>query len=141
MMIDKKEILQENYLAFLNEKKLMGSLCGDCQNIDLPARKICSKCLSTNTSWTDLTDLKGKLSTFSCVHVGTQKFVDKGYNMKNPYAFGVVTLENGASITGLLKGVDPKQPDNIEIGMTMKVAFMESETNSGTQVDIAFEPV
>nr|MDO8115571.1 Zn-ribbon domain-containing OB-fold protein [Candidatus Sigynarchaeota archaeon] len=140
-MADTKEILQENYLAFLKDKKLMGSKCSKCQHVDLPPRKICSKCHAASTSWVDLTGMTGTLSTFSCVHVGTQKFIDRGFSGKNPYAFGVVTLDNGASLTGFLQGVDPKKPDSIKIGMKMKVTFIETPSPSGLQVDVGFMPV
>ncbi|MHA1680568.1 MAG: Zn-ribbon domain-containing OB-fold protein [Promethearchaeota archaeon] len=143
-MSENKPITQYNYLNYLNEKKLMGSTCKECNNVDLPARPICSKCLSTRVEWTDLTNLEGTLSTFSCVHVGTTKFVRKGYNMKNPYAFGVVTLDNGAAITGLLSGVDARDPSSIKIGDRFKVHFIETDLNEdGTekQVDVGFEVI
>jgi uncharacterized OB-fold protein len=139
-MSEDKEILQSNYLAYLNEKRLMGSECKGCGNVDLPPRKICSKCLSTDTAWIDLTEMQGTLSTFSCVHVGTRKFEERGFNMKNPYAFGIVTMDNGAAIMGMLQGVDPLKPESIKIGMKMKLAFIENETPSGMQVDVGFEP-
>nr|MDO8115218.1 Zn-ribbon domain-containing OB-fold protein [Candidatus Sigynarchaeota archaeon] len=139
-MSEEKEILQSNYLNFLNEKKLMGSKCKKCGHVDLPPRKICSKCLSSDTGWIDLTNLSGKLSTFSCVYVGTKRFLDRGFDQKNPYAFGVVTLENGAAITGLLQGVDPKKPETIKIGMNLKLKFVEVQTPAGLQVDVGFEP-
>ncbi|MHA1368641.1 MAG: Zn-ribbon domain-containing OB-fold protein [Promethearchaeota archaeon] len=143
MSVD-KEITIQNYLDFIKQEKLMGSKCKDCGNIDLPPRKICSKCLGTNTEWVDLTNQKGTLSTFSCVHVGTTRFVKRGYNMKNPYAFGIVTLESGPAVTGLLIGVDPKNPESIKVGMPMKVTFVKTVTDPESQqeqVDLAFEPV
>ncbi|HME51197.1 MAG TPA: OB-fold domain-containing protein [Candidatus Lokiarchaeia archaeon] len=139
-MAEEKEILQSNYLAYLNEKRLMGSECKGCGNVDLPPRKICSKCLSTDTAWIDLTDMQGILSTFSCVHVGTRRFEARGFNMKNPYAFGIVTFDNGAAIMGMLEGVDPLQPASIKIGMKMKLKFIETESSCGLQVDVGFEP-
>ena len=140
-MSTQKPILQENYLAYLKEKKLMGSRCKACGQTDLPPRPICSKCLSSDVEWIDLTNQKGTLTTFSCVHVGTRKFEERGYSAKNPYAFGVVTLDNGAAITALLQGVDPKKPETIKIGMKMKLKFVETQTPAGVQVDVGFEPL
>ena len=140
-MSTEKPILQDNYLAFLKEKKLMGSKCKKCGHVDLPPRMICSKCLSSDTAWTDLTNQKGTLSTFSCVSVATRRFEERGYSAKNPYAFGVVTLDNGAAIMGLLQGVDPKKPETIKIGMKLKLKFVESQTPAGLQVDVGFEPL
>jgi uncharacterized OB-fold protein len=139
-MSTEKEILQDNYLAFLKEKKLMGSKCKKCGHVDLPPRKICAKCLSTDTAWVDLTSLTGTLSTFSAVSVGTKRFEERGYNAKNPYAFGVVTLENGTAITGLLQGVDPKKPESIKIGIKLKLKFIETQAATGSIVDVGFEP-
>ncbi|NMC08560.1 MAG: Zn-ribbon domain-containing OB-fold protein [Candidatus Lokiarchaeota archaeon] len=140
-MASQKPILQENYLAFLKEKKLMGSKCKTCGNVDLPPRPICSKCLASDMEWIDLTSQQGTLSTFSCVSVGTRRFEERGYNAKNPYAFGVVTLDNGSAIMGLLQGVDPKKPETIKIGMKLKLKFIETQTPAGLQVDVGFEPV
>ena len=137
-----KEILQTNYLEYLKERRLMGSKCNACGNVNLPPRKICSKCHSTDTSWADMTGETGTLSTFSCVSVGTQRFVDRGYGSKNPYAFGIVSFsEGGPSLTGLLQGVDTAHPESIQLGMKMHPVFIETETPNGTQVDIGFEPV
>lgn len=64
--------------------------------------------------------------------------------MKNPYAFGVVTLDNGAAITGLLVGVDARNPESINIGSRFQVNFVETELDEeGTmkQVDVGFSPV
>ncbi|MEX2684589.1 MAG: Zn-ribbon domain-containing OB-fold protein [Candidatus Sigynarchaeota archaeon] len=140
-MSSQKPILQENYLAFLKEKKLMGSKCKKCGHVNLPPRPICSKCLSSEVDWIDLTNQKGTLETFSCVSVVTRKFEERGYSAKNPYAFGVVKLDNGSSIMGLLQGVDPKKPETIKIGMKLKLKFIESQTPAGLQVDVGFEPL
>ncbi|MHA1792693.1 MAG: Zn-ribbon domain-containing OB-fold protein [Promethearchaeota archaeon] len=143
-MSEDNQITQVKFLEYLQNKKLMASKCKECKNIDLPPRQICSKCNSINVEWIDVTEQEGKLSTFSCVHVGATRFQKRGYNMKNPYAFGVVTLDNGAAITGLLEGVDPKDPTSIKIGMKMKIKFIESPipgNEQEKQVDIGFEPV
>ncbi|MBN2150291.1 MAG: OB-fold domain-containing protein [Candidatus Lokiarchaeota archaeon] len=140
-MSTEKPILQSNYLDFLKERRLMGSKCKTCGQVDLPPRPICSKCLSPDVGWIDLTGQNGTLTTFSCVHVGTRKFEERGYSAKNPYAFGVVTLDNGPAITALLQGVDPKKPETIKIGMKLKLKFVETQTPAGPQVDVGFEPV
>jgi uncharacterized OB-fold protein len=140
-MSTQKPILQENYLGYIKEKKLMGSKCKKCGHVNLPPRPICSNCLSSDVEWIDLTGQKGTLTTFSCVSVGTRRFEERGYSAKNPYAFGVVTLDNGSAIMGLLQGVDPKKPETIKIGMKLKLKFVESQTPAGPQVDVGFEPL
>jgi len=135
-------ISQEAYLAYLGDRKLMGSRCTFCGRISLPPRRICPSCHSTGAEWVDLTGQEGTLSTYTCVHVAPPRFVARGFSNTNPYAFGIVKLDAGASIAGFLVGVDATEPASIVIGARMRATFVEHETSQGTiQVDLGFEPV
>ena len=81
---------------FLSEKKLMGSKCPKCGNIDLPPRRLCSKCLS-ESEWIELSG-KGVLKTFSSIYVGAKAMTQKGYNRKKPYIFAVCLMDDQPSI-------------------------------------------
>ena len=83
-MSEEKEITIQNYLEYVNSKKLMGSTCQRCNATYVPPRKLCTKCNSTDLKWVEMSG-KGKLAAFSCIGVGTTFMVNKGYSMKKPY--------------------------------------------------------
>lgn len=135
-----KEITVKNYLDYLTSKKLMGSKCAKCGEMRVPPRKICPKCNSTNAKWVEMSG-KGKVAAFSCISVGTQLFVDKGYSNKKPYCFSVIKLDDGPMISAQLVGVDETKPDTIKIGTQVKVKFLETQIKGETRVDLGFEPL
>ncbi|KKN51602.1 hypothetical protein LCGC14_0620930 [marine sediment metagenome] len=139
-MSEDKEITVQNYLEYIDSKKLMGSKCKKCSTTYVPPRKLCIKCNSTDLEWLEMTG-KGKLAAFSCIGVGTTFMVRKGYSMKKPYCFSVIELDEGPMISGQLIGVDESNPDTISIGTPVKVSFIETELTGETRVDLGFEPI
>jgi len=141
MSESEKEITVQNYLEYINSKKLMGSRCKKCDAKYVPPRKLCIKCNSTDLEWEEMSG-QGKLAAFSCIGVGTTFMVDKGYSMKKPYCFSVIELDEGPMVSGQLIGVDESKPENIVIGTPVKVSFIETEMQGGeTRVDLGFEPI
>ena len=141
MSESEKEITVQNYLEYINSKKLMGSSCKKCDAKYVPPRKLCIKCNSTDLEWEEMSG-KGKLAAFSCIGVGTTFMVDKGYSMKKPYCFSVIELDEGPMVSGQLIGVDESKPENIVIGTPVKISFIETEMQGGeTRVDLGFEPI
>ncbi|GAG59325.1 unnamed protein product [marine sediment metagenome] len=76
MSENENEITINNYLKYLSEGKLMGSKCKTCGQIDVPARKLCSKCIKPETEWIEMSG-KGKIAAFTSINVGTPYFVKK----------------------------------------------------------------
>ncbi|MBY8982205.1 MAG: Zn-ribbon domain-containing OB-fold protein [Candidatus Lokiarchaeota archaeon] len=130
----------ESYLENIQNKKLMGSKCKDCGEMYVPIRKLCTKCNSTNMEWMEMSG-EGKLAAFTSITVGTPFFIKKGYDRKKPYCFSVVTLNEGPMVSAQLVGVDESKPETIEIGIPVKVKFLESEIDGKTRVDLGFEPL
>ncbi|MHA1785377.1 MAG: Zn-ribbon domain-containing OB-fold protein [Candidatus Helarchaeota archaeon] len=120
--MSEKPFTVQSYLDFINQKKLMGTKCKDCNNIDVPPRGLCSKCISSNVEWIEV-EGKGKLTSFSAIHVGTTFMNNKGYSMKKPYLFGTVALDVGTSIGAHIKGFDELNPEKIKIGTRLKIAY------------------
>ncbi|MHA2393180.1 MAG: Zn-ribbon domain-containing OB-fold protein [Promethearchaeota archaeon] len=139
-MSEEKEITIQNYLEFINGKKLMGSKCQKCNATYVPPRKLCIECNSTELDWIEMSG-KGKLAAFSCIGVGTTFMVEKGYSMKKPYCFSVIELEEGPMVSGQLIGVDESKPETISIGTPVNLSFIETELPGETRVDLGFEPV
>lgn len=140
-------ITVHNYFNFMKESKLMATECLDCSSIELPARAVCSKCQSSNMKWKELSG-KGKLASFTTVHVGAEIMSRKGYNMKKPYCFALmeITEKEKVYVSGQLIGVDESKPETIEIGMPLKTTFLTTEDgtdkqgNPNIRYDVGFEP-
>ncbi len=138
-MSEKKDITIQSYLEYINSKKLMGSKCKKCGAVDVPPRKLCIKCNSTDVDWIEMSG-NGKIAAYSCISVGTTFMVDKGYSMKKPYCFSVIKLNEGPMVSGQLLGVDETKPDTIKIETPVKIKFIETELKGETRVDLGFEP-
>ena len=116
---------------FLRKGKIMGSKCCSCGAISVPPRPICNECLGGDLEWIELKG-KGKLESFTCTAVCPPFMVEGGYSTENPYCVGVVELEEGSSVVALINGVDVKQPESIELGMSLEAKFTHlSEINAG----------
>jgi len=139
-MSEEKDITIQSYLEYINSKKLMGSKCKKCGAVDVPPRKLCIKCNSTDVDWIEMSG-NGKIAAFSCISVGTTFMVEKGYSMKKPYCFSVIKLDEGPMVSGQLLGVDETKPDTIKIETPVKVQFIETDLKGETRVDLGFQPV
>ena len=141
MSDSEKDFTVYNYLTYLEQKKLMGSKCKKCNEMYAPPRKLCIKCNTADMEWIEFSG-KGNLVAFSCIHVGTKFFVDKGYSMKKPYCFSVIKLEEGPMISGQLIGVDESKPDTINIDMPVQATFLETRLSGDEpRIDLGFKPV
>lgn len=106
----------EQFYKNISQKKLMGGRCLKCGKIHLPPRLLCDKCLSTEFEWVELPKT-GKLLTYTIIHVAPPQFQSMA-----PYAVGIIKLENGVKIPGMIKDVSP---DKIRVGMPLKIEFEE----------------
>lgn len=129
-----------SYDQFLSEKKLMGSKCKACDAVFVPPRSICVKCYSSDMQWVEMKG-SGRLAAFTCITVAPPFMIDQGYNRNNPYISGVVELEEGGRVDARIEGVDPTRPDDIKVGMPLKVKYLHHETERKKETYLAFEPV
>jgi uncharacterized OB-fold protein len=107
----------EQFYKSIKQKRLMGGKCLKCGKIHLPPRPLCDNCLSTEFEWIELPKT-GELLTYTIIHVAPIQF----QNMV-PYAVGIIQLENGVKVPGMIKDV----PFNkIKIGMPLKIEFEET---------------
>ena len=114
----------EQFYKNISQKRLMGGKCRKCGKIHLPPRPLCDKCLSTEFEWVELPKT-GRLLTYTIIHVAPPQF----QNM-TPYAVGIVQLENGVKIPGMIKDVPL---DKIRVGMSLKMEFEETQQTQQTQ--------
>ena len=109
----------EQFYKFLSEKKIMAAQCIDCGAKFLPPRPICSRCYSENLRWVEL-KTRGRLVTYTIIHVAPKRFQEL-----IPYAYGIIELEDGLRLPGMIKNVDHEK---IKIGMELEVDFEPTPT-------------
>jgi uncharacterized OB-fold protein len=104
----------EQFYKHLANGKLMAGKCTRCGKIHLPPRPLCDNCFSQQFTWIPVSG-KGKLLTYTIIHIAPQQF-----QALAPYAVGIVQLENGLKIPGMISGVAPEQ---LKIGMDLTIDF------------------
>jgi uncharacterized OB-fold protein len=124
----------KSFYNFLKEKKIMGTKCKDCGEVYLPPRPLCPKCIKSNLEWVEL-EGKGKLVAFTSIAVAPTHMLNAGHSRDNPYVYGVVKLDSGPSISGLIL-MDAKNPEKIEIGTRVTAEFVKRDD----RVILGFKP-
>lgn len=104
----------EQFYKFLQQGKLMVGKCQKCGKLHLPPRPLCDNCYSQEFSWIQVSG-KGKLLTYTVINVAPAQF-----QALAPYAVGIVELENGLKIPGMIQDIKQEQ---LEIGMELKLDF------------------
>jgi uncharacterized OB-fold protein len=135
--MEEKEFTAASFYRFLGRKKLMGSKCKKCGALFLPPRPLCGQCLGNEMEWFQFSG-KGKLNSYSVVRVGTTAYEEKGYTRENPYCWGVVQLDEGPHISGLLLGIDFSHPDSITIGQRLEVVFPDKPEEGAERNPVTF---
>jgi uncharacterized OB-fold protein len=127
-----------SYELFLNEKKLMGSRCKGCGNQYVPPRSICVDCHGSDMEWIEMSG-KGRLAAFTVINIPPPFMIAQGYNRKNPYCTGVVELAEGTKVDARIEGVDCANPEDIKVGMPLKVKYLHREEGEKKETYLAFE--
>ncbi len=104
----------EQFYKFLAQGKLMAGKCQKCGKIHLPPRPLCDNCYAQSFEWVNVSG-KGKLLTYTVIHVAPQQF-----QVLTPYAVGIVELENGLKIPGMIQGLTQEK---LKIGMELTLDF------------------
>lgn len=133
----KPAFTKANFDQHLSDGKLMGVRCQDCDTLYLPPRPMCTKCFSESMEWVEAPE-KGTLAAFTVVHIAPTAMIEAGYGRKNPYISGIVTLENGLSISAQILGLDTTQPEMIKIGTPLKAEYIERGEEEEKKSFLAF---
>jgi len=110
----------EQFYRFLSQAKLMAGKCQKCGKIHLPPSPLCGNCYSTQFEWIQVSG-RGKLVTYTVIHVAPVQF-----QALAPYAVGIVQLENGLKIPGMIQGVTQEE---LQIGMELTLDFGTCSTS------------
>ena len=109
-----------SFYRFVSEKRLMAAKCNECGTVLLPPKPMCTKCLSTHLKWIEL-EGAGKLLSYTVIHIAPEQF-----QSITPYSVGIVELQNGLRLPGMIRDVDPKE---IRVGMDLKIDFDTSASS------------
>ena len=113
-MAETRSFTIEGFYKFVSEGKLMAAKCRKCGAMLLPPRPLCTKCFSTDFEWVELSG-RGELLSYTVIHVSPPQFESMA-----PYIVGIVKLEGGLRLPGMIRGV---KPEKIRVGVTLMVDF------------------
>jgi uncharacterized OB-fold protein len=112
----------------LVQGKLIGNKCKTCGSLHLPPRRICSHCGSQNF---ESIRFKGE-GTIEAVTLNT--IPSSGFRSRAPYVVGIIRLDEGASISGLILVNGAK---NYEIGRKVALSIIKE----GEKSILGFKPL
>ena len=108
-----------SFTGSCNRHKLMAGKCLKCGKIHLPPRPLCDNCFSQEFEWVNVSG-NGTLLTYTVINVAPEQF-----HAIAPYAVGIVQLEDGLRIPGMINGVTQAK---LKIGMELTVDFGSCST-------------
>jgi len=113
-MNEQEQFTIEQLWKYMSQGKLVGGKCTKCGKMHFPPRPLCNNCFSKDFTWTEL-PTNGKLLTYTIIHIAPPQFQTMA-----PYAMGIVELDNGLKILGMIKNVPL---DQIKIGLSLSLVF------------------
>jgi uncharacterized OB-fold protein len=103
------------FFAAAKRRELVVQRCMGCGALRLPARSVCSSCLSSAAEWTPVSG-QGEVFSYNVMH----QIYHPGFAAEVPYAVVLVKLREGPKLISNLLGV---APSDIRIGMPVRVVF------------------
>jgi hypothetical protein len=113
-MSTQEQFTIEQLYKCMAQGKLVGGRCKKCGKPHFPPRPLCDECFAKEFDRIEISPT-GKLLTYTVIHVAPIQFQGMA-----PYAVGIVKLENGLKIPGMIRGAAPEQ---IKIGMKLAISF------------------
>ncbi|MBN2334582.1 OB-fold domain-containing protein [Candidatus Bathyarchaeota archaeon] len=110
---------------YLKNEELMGVECRSCGHLMLPPRPVCNRCGSTDLGWKKYGGA-GAIAASTLIAVPLSRFQERC-----PHGVGVVTLDEGVSISGFMLD------ERIEVGQRVEAAYLRE----GEDVVLAFKSV
>ncbi len=121
----------EQYQKFIQERDFHVFRCKKCGAMIAPPKGVCYSCGSNELEWAKVSG-RGKLISFTVIHVAPEQFKDEA-----PYFVGIVELEEGTRVTARLLGLDPDQPEKVQLGMPLRLDY---ETGQTGRMYLGFRP-
>ncbi len=106
-------IPRSEFIAKLNEGKVLLYRCSKCSNLQLATIVLCSKCGSKDLEVVESKG-EGRVVTFTILHVSPE-----GFEKYTPYAWAIARLDEGVNISGF---IDVKSPKDLPLDSRVKIA-------------------
>ncbi|MCP4579584.1 MAG: Zn-ribbon domain-containing OB-fold protein [Deltaproteobacteria bacterium] len=116
-----------DFVSHLEDGKVMGTKCKECDAAYFPPRSDCAKCLSSDMEWFEVSG-KGKLVTYSKL-----EYAPIGFGDDLPYAIALLDYGNYKVFGRIAQDVPD---DEIEVGMEMTT---RPNTLSNGQLNYVFQ--
>jgi uncharacterized OB-fold protein len=123
----------------LSQNELIGSKCQNCSYVAVPQRYICPVCHSEKME-RQVFSGKATLAAYTVIYIPSTEMANAGYNAKNPYCTGIVTLEEGPRVSAQIVGLDLSKPQDIQIGTALRMTQLARGPEGATKLVLAFEP-
>jgi len=91
----------------LENEKIMGAKCSDCNNVTFPPMTVCRECRSRRLNPIEMSG-KGTIVMFSATILPAKPFADMA-----PIPYGIVKTEEGPCLFTKISGVDCSSPEAI----------------------------
>ncbi len=101
------------FVDFLKNNELRGTVCKECGAKFFPPRADCSKCLSDQMDWFTISG-EGTLISYT-----KAMFAPAGFEKDVPYMLGIAEFEDGAKVFGRIDA--SLSDDAVKPGMKMKI--------------------
>lgn len=111
------EFTAKAYFDFIGEGRIMGSRCGACGDVSLPPRPVCKECGSVEMRWEELGG-GGEVRAYTVINIPLSRMEDR-----SPYAVGVMKLDDGPSVSGLILGVT--SGDELSVGSRVEAEYVK----------------
>ncbi len=99
------ELIANKFYSNLDEGKITGLYCNDCDRWVFPPVAYCRNCSSDNLEWRELSG-EGELLYYSSSSLPALRFTDYA-----PYAYGLVRLKEGPVWLSMIKEVSTEPED------------------------------
>jgi uncharacterized OB-fold protein len=113
-------------LSLRDDRKILGTRCGQCGRVYVPGRKTCGRCFVDLTEWVELGDA-GVIEAFTIV-----RYAHPVQPVPVPFAYVLVKLDG--SDVGFLHLVK-KDLEKIGIGRRVKAVFKAERTGHILDID------
>jgi uncharacterized protein len=117
------------FRALKTQGKLIGTRCGPCQQVYLPARAFCERCFAELTEQVEV-KRTGRLVSYTICNVDND-----GARLQHPETLALVQLE-GATTVMVHRLLNAAQPGTIKIGCAVEAVIKPKAKRTGSILDI-----
>ena len=113
------------FWAGARDGKLILPHCTECNKVHWYPRLICPFCHSDKLDWIEASG-EGTIYTYAVQH----RLAAGNWVKELPFVTAFIDLKEGDRMQTVLRGVDPLKPEEIKIGMKVKVEFEQANDDT-----------